>query len=426
MSTANQQTAESEAESRPSLLEKGSYAPWASWFLRFLDNKGEEGELMRNSIDNDPYKRKEIVDPNDDTQTILEPINKLSPQDQNNTMQISSKYVTLTRQKFVLKKEHFDVLYDYLSQFEPHVKASKAKKAARNHDPVALVANSHANHSYSHASPLYSRSPQTYYVTHPSFMIDYDDDYQGEIQGDGQEDKLSTAMMLLARDITQHYSTPTNNQIRTSSNTRNQVMIQDGRVDIQIKNVRYAGNGNMYAGRTNKNQETNASNGFVQKIKKYEQNMLLATKDEEENDFMLVNAYGDDTLEELNASVIMMALIQPTDDKENKYLDDIVTLEEKLKSHEQIVFKRSHSLQTIHMLGKKQNVFYDPHMKTGLGYQNPKRLKKAIEEQPKIYNGKNLNNNKLKIDLPDYGETLEDAEESRLKVKDKMIPLDYP
>ncbi|GKF69967.1 integrase, catalytic region, zinc finger, CCHC-type containing protein, partial [Tanacetum coccineum] len=146
----------------------------------------------------------------------------------------------------------------------------------------------------------------------------------------------------------------------TSSNTRNQAVIQDGRVDIQSKNVGYAGNGNMNAGRTNKNQATNVRNVLVQKIKEYEQNvqriprtestlgktnvqcyncngkghyardcpkprvrdakyfreqMLLATKDEEENDFMLVNAYGDDTLEELNASVIMMARIQPTDDK---------------------------------------------------------------------------------------------------------------
>ncbi|GJV72904.1 hypothetical protein Tco_1492899 [Tanacetum coccineum] len=50
--------------------------------------------------------------------------------------------------------------------------------------------------------------------------------------------------------------------------------------------------------------------------------MLLAMKDEargnlneEENDFMLDNAYGDDTLEELRAVVIMMAHIQPADDK---------------------------------------------------------------------------------------------------------------
>ncbi|GKA20781.1 ATP synthase CF1 alpha subunit [Tanacetum coccineum] len=108
-----------------------------------------------------------------------------------------SKYVTLTRQKYIIKKEHHVVLYDHLSQFEPHEKASKAKKAARNHDPLALVVKSYANPSYSHASPSYSRSLQPNYVTHPSSMINYDDDYQGEIQGDVQEDKLSTAMMLL-------------------------------------------------------------------------------------------------------------------------------------------------------------------------------------------------------------------------------------
>nr|GEW86879.1 hypothetical protein [Tanacetum cinerariifolium] len=113
-----------------------------------------------------------------------------------------------------------------MSQFEPHVKASKAKKAKRNHDQLDLVANSQA-------SPSYSHSPQPYYVTHPSSVIDNDDDYQGEIQVDAQEDKLSTAMMLLTRAITQRYSTPTNNRLRTSSNTRNQVVIQDGRVDTK-------------------------------------------------------------------------------------------------------------------------------------------------------------------------------------------------
>ncbi|GJW49503.1 hypothetical protein Tco_0090854 [Tanacetum coccineum] len=50
--------------------------------------------------------------------------------------------------------------------------------------------------------------------------------------------------------------------------------------------------------------------------------MLLAMKDEaggnlndEENDLMLDNAYKDDTLEELSETIIMMAHIQPMDDK---------------------------------------------------------------------------------------------------------------
>ncbi|GJS92860.1 hypothetical protein Tco_0799828 [Tanacetum coccineum] len=566
----------------------------------------EEGELMRHSIDNDTYQRKEIANPNNNTQTILEPINKLSQQHQ------KQYYVDIKVMNYIIQGIPNDI---YNS-----VDACKDENHMEQDQKID-------------ASPSYSRSPQPYYVTYPSLVIDSKDDYQGEIQGDAQEDKLSTAMMLLTRAITQHYSTLTNNRLHTSLNTRNQDVIQDGRVDIQSKNVGYAGNGNRNAGRTNRNQEANAGNGLVQKIEEYDQNvqrvpitesipgktnMLLATKDEarvhldeEENNFMLMNAYGDDMLEELNASMIMMACIQPIDEKsdveptydaelinevnashinrllsksdhehrhheklktiihtsaddqidsdiifddpyvdnnsgqaehdtnandqpffdfesqknnvqieaenqrrmnielqkqkallqrehetkewvkefenkpdqfiyyksanedlqneisvekenlynkkeeiqdqflkthdetlkirnetesfkkafkerENKYLEDIVTLEEKLKSHDQIVFRMSHSFQTIHMLGKKPNKFYDPHTKTGLGYQNSERLKKAIATQPKIYNGNNINNNKLKINLPNYEETLEDAKESRLKMKDKMILLDYP
>ncbi|GJU90302.1 hypothetical protein Tco_1302725 [Tanacetum coccineum] len=81
-----------------------------------------------------------------------------------------SKYVTMTCQKYTLKTTEFDLLFDHLSQFEPHVYASKAKKSARNHDPLALVANSHAHSSNSHASSSYSHLPQPYYVTHPSSL----------------------------------------------------------------------------------------------------------------------------------------------------------------------------------------------------------------------------------------------------------------
>ncbi|GKE39840.1 hypothetical protein Tco_1463245, partial [Tanacetum coccineum] len=144
-------------------------------------------------------------------------------------------------------------------QFEPHVLASKAKRATKNHDPLAFVSYLNASSSQSHANSSYS--PQPYYVTHPSSVVDYEDEYQEELQGDSQEDKLTTAMMLLARAITQKFSTPTNNHLHTSSNTRNPAVIQDGRVDIQTKNAGYGGNSNRNAVRQNRNQAFNARNG---------------------------------------------------------------------------------------------------------------------------------------------------------------------
>ncbi|GJV71273.1 retrovirus-related pol polyprotein from transposon TNT 1-94 [Tanacetum coccineum] len=256
------------------------------------------------------------------------------------------KYVTTVRHNQTGSAVSYDVLYDSLVQFEPHVLASRAKKAAKNHDPLALIAHSNASSSHSHANSSYS--PQPYYVTHPPSVVDYDDEYQGELQGDSQEDKLTTAMMLLARAISQKFSTPTNNRLRISSNTRNQAVVQDGRVDIQTKNAGYGGNVNKNAGR-NKTQGFNTgnagdeSNQIIQRVprtestpgkanvqcyncnekghyarecqkpkvrdaKYFREQMLLAMKDKAGSNLsndMLDTSYGDD-LEDLTASFIQV------------------------------------------------------------------------------------------------------------------------
>ncbi|GJX79239.1 hypothetical protein Tco_0327388 [Tanacetum coccineum] len=86
-----------------------------------------------------------------------------------------SKYVTMVRFNQTRNAVSYDVLYDSLVQFEPHVLASRAKKASKNHDLLALIAHSNASSLQSHEN--YSYSPQPYYVTHPSSVVDYDDEY---------------------------------------------------------------------------------------------------------------------------------------------------------------------------------------------------------------------------------------------------------
>ncbi|GKA12837.1 retrovirus-related pol polyprotein from transposon TNT 1-94 [Tanacetum coccineum] len=303
---------------------------------------------MWHSIEKGPYVRPMIPNADEPTEQILEPLSKMTegnkkqyiaevrvmnyhlqaiPNDIYNSVDVcknakdmwerikglmfgkegeslESMYERLTTLVNIMDHNN---LYDSLIQFKPHVQASKAKKASKNHDPLALLAHSNASSSQSHANPSYS--PQPYYVTHPSSVADYEDEYQGKLQGDSQEDKLTTAMMLLARGI----------------------------------NQKYGGNGNMNAGRQNKNQSFNAgtgndeSNQIVQHVprtksnpgkanvqcyncnekdhyahdcqklrvrdaKYFREQMLLAMKDEagsnlkdEENDFMLDNSYGDET-----------------------------------------------------------------------------------------------------------------------------------
>nr|GEW24631.1 hypothetical protein [Tanacetum cinerariifolium] len=76
----------------------------------------------------------------------------------------------------------------YDASNEVNVNASQAKRAAKIHDLLALVANINASSSS-------YRSPPTYYVTHTPSVIRYNDDYQGDAIGDDQEDSLTTTMM---------------------------------------------------------------------------------------------------------------------------------------------------------------------------------------------------------------------------------------
>ncbi|GKE18136.1 hypothetical protein Tco_1425713, partial [Tanacetum coccineum] len=79
----------------------------------------------------------------------------------------------------------------YNSQFEKLVNASRAKKLEKSHDPLALVA-------YTGSS---SRQTSSYYVTHPTSVVDYDVEYQQDDVHNNSEDPLVSAMLLLVKAI---------------------------------------------------------------------------------------------------------------------------------------------------------------------------------------------------------------------------------
>ncbi|GJX86739.1 hypothetical protein Tco_0337513 [Tanacetum coccineum] len=117
------------------------------------------------------------------------------------------------------------------------VNASRAKKLEKSHDPLALVAHTGSS----------SRNTSSYYVTHPSSVVDYDEEYEQDDVHNHSEDPLASAMLLLAKAITQNFSNPTNNRLRASSNTRNQAVIQGDRVNIQNRNSGNVGRNNRRA-----------------------------------------------------------------------------------------------------------------------------------------------------------------------------------
>ncbi|GJR42710.1 retrovirus-related pol polyprotein from transposon TNT 1-94 [Tanacetum coccineum] len=214
----------------------------------------------------------------------------------------------------------------------------KEKRVTKTHDPLALVANTYASSSS-------SRSPAAYYVTHPPSVVYYHDDYQRDAVFDDQEDSLTIEMMLLTRAITQCYSTPINNRFCTSSNTRNQAIVQADRVDIQR---RYVGNDGRYARRSSSTQCESAKSGNCyncnakghytrgcpkprfRDFKYFIEQMFLAKKDEaeiiltnEQNNFLLADAFEIKELKDLSTNICMMARIQQAEnDPEDRPIYD--------------------------------------------------------------------------------------------------------
>ncbi|GJZ89056.1 retrovirus-related pol polyprotein from transposon TNT 1-94 [Tanacetum coccineum] len=149
------------------------------------------------------------------------------------------------------------------------------------------------------------------------------------------KDPLASTMLLLARAITQNFSTPTNNRLRTSSNTRNQAIIQRDRVNIQSRNSGNAGRNNRRVYVQEEIVEgSNAPNetGNVQRTLRtsfsgntlivqcyncsekghYARNSGVILTDEQ-NDFLFADASRMEEIEELSANICLMVRIQPAD-----------------------------------------------------------------------------------------------------------------
>nr|GEZ97558.1 hypothetical protein [Tanacetum cinerariifolium] len=176
------------------------------------------------------------------------------------------KYVNQVRHAKRLTVDTFDDLFDYLLQFEKLVNTSRAKKFEKSHDLLALVA--HTGSSF--------RNTSSYYVTHPTSVVDYDDEYH----------------------------------LRTSSNTRNQAVIQGDREVVKGSNetgnvqrtLRNSSSGNTstvqcYNCSGKGHYARNCPNPRVWDSKYFMEQMLLAKKDEagviltdEQNDFLFADA----------------------------------------------------------------------------------------------------------------------------------------
>nr|GFC37379.1 hypothetical protein [Tanacetum cinerariifolium] len=137
-----------------------------------------------------------------------------------------------------------------------------------------------------------------------------------------------------------------------------------------------------------------------------------------------LDAYDSDCDELNSAKVALMANLSHygsdnlVKKKESRNIDRELALEKQVKEHNNIVFKRTQSAQTVHMLTKPQ-LFYNHSTRQALDFQNPCYLKKAQQLKPRLYDGCVIEKSKA-IVVPDTEETLMLAEESRSKMIEKQ------
>nr|GFA18636.1 hypothetical protein [Tanacetum cinerariifolium] len=399
--TYQQSLADAGSKTRPPMLERDSYIPWASRFRRYINRKRENQKWLNKALDEGPYQFEMFI-PNDSTvprlqtaedlqgdallhydseievmnlillsisndiynfvdactlakdmwknverlmrvtiqnkvdaetrftnefdQFVAKPgealvsvynqfaqlMNDLERNDMHfpivtiNTKFLNSlqlewlKYVTYVRLAKHLTLDTFDDLFDYLQQFEKLVNISREKKLEKSHDSLALVA--HTGSSFKNTS--------SYYVTHPTSMVDFDDENQAIIQGDrvniqsrnSGNSGRNNRRAYVQEEVVKGSNETVNVQrtLRTSSSGNTST--------VQCYNC--SGKGH-YA--------RNCPKPRVRDSKYFMEQMFLAKHDkdgviltDEQNDFLFADASRIEEIKDLSANISLMARIQPT------------------------------------------------------------------------------------------------------------------
>ncbi|GJS34498.1 hypothetical protein Tco_0532880 [Tanacetum coccineum] len=193
----------------------------------------------------------------------------------NNMLSEWDRFATVVKLNRGLRDSNYDQLYAYLKQHEAHANENKMlldRLTQHTVDPLALMTNV-APQQYNSQS---STNPSSTYVP-PHFADNSQLDSRLSPTNNLIENLTNTLALL-----TQSYKTylpQTNNQLRTSSNPKNQATIQDGRVVVQnVQGRQNKGHGNNARGAGTAgyggalNRVGNANPGQARQVKCYNYN----------------------------------------------------------------------------------------------------------------------------------------------------------
>ncbi|GJY21606.1 retrovirus-related pol polyprotein from transposon TNT 1-94 [Tanacetum coccineum] len=223
---------EASGKDRPLMLAPGNYVQWKSIIKRYIDTK-PNNEHIHYCLQNLPYKFKwtektvlvaEGID-NDIYSTVNACLNACE------MWKAIERFVTLVKQSQELKTVSYHKLYDILKQHQNEVNKIRAKRLARTANPLALVAqqqqsvyhpqshpNRYTQNSSIRSQPAATRNRGKAIVNSPLPTYDQEPTMVAEDDKMSKEKEIDKLMALISLSFKNIYK-PTNNNLRTSSNT---------------------------------------------------------------------------------------------------------------------------------------------------------------------------------------------------------------
>ncbi|GKA95065.1 hypothetical protein Tco_0817103 [Tanacetum coccineum] len=357
----------------------------------------------------------------------------------NNMLPEWGRFVTVVKLNRGLRDSNYDQLYAYLKQHEAHTNENKMmldRFTQHTVDPLALMSNVSHQQYYSQSS---TTLPSIYVLPH---FVDNTQLDSGLSPTDNLIKNLTNTLALLTQSY-KTYLPQTNNQLRTSLNTRNQATVQDGRVVVQnVKQdkmmlMQAQENGValdeeqllFIAGGQDNAVDEDVNEQPVQDLALSVDNVFQA------DDYILSEVHNNDHYQDAvcdhhennvvdkSLTVELVTYKEQIELYERRAKFELTEREQKIDEQLRIgrdEYNKQDSLfKTVHMWCKPSPIMIDK--KVAIGYKNPLCLTRAKQVQLALYNGHEIiKTNHVPAIVHNLEDTLKIAEITRKKMNDKI------
>ncbi|GJT23502.1 integrase, catalytic region, zinc finger, CCHC-type containing protein, partial [Tanacetum coccineum] len=351
--TYQQSLAEAGSETRPPMLERGSYIPWASRFKRFLNRKRENRKWLLKALEDGPYVFRTIT-PTGSQLPRLQDVDDLEGDDllyydaemeltnmillsipneiYNSVDSCKTAKEMWDRVERLMRgtiKNQVDRETRFTNEFDQFVVEPGESLVSVYNRFNQLMNDLERNNMNTHGFHILVNH-LSYYVIHPSSEVDYDEEFEQDDVSQPFEDPIALNQAVVQGDRVNIQSRNSGNVGRNNRRAYVQGEVVEGMnatnetANVQ-RIVRTPTPGNTSTGQCYNCGGTghyarNCPKPRVRDSKYFMEQMLLAKQDEagvilsdEQNDFLFADASRMEEIEELSANICLMARIQPAD-----------------------------------------------------------------------------------------------------------------